>query len=100
METGTSSQLTRQLGAVAISTNGVTWGRLFPAPNTTAKWGAVVYGEGQFVALDDSSSGNVGDIPVRKRLDRASAVSCQEINSGNVRLRQLRRCRSVHGVDR
>ena len=47
------------LGAVAISTNGLKWGRLFPAPNTVAKWGAVVYGEGQFVALDASSSGYI-----------------------------------------
>jgi hypothetical protein len=47
------------LGAVAISTNGVTWGRLFPAPHATPKWGSVVYGNGQFVVLDDSSSGYV-----------------------------------------
>ena len=46
------------LGAVAISTNGVHWGRLFPAPNTAAKWGAVVYGEGEFVVLDGSSTGD------------------------------------------
>jgi len=45
------------LGAVAISTNGVVWSRLFPAPNTVKKWGAVVYGEGEFVAFDGSSSG-------------------------------------------
>ncbi len=47
------------LGAVAISTNGVKWGRLFPAPNTVAKWGAVVYGIGEFVVLDNSSSGYI-----------------------------------------
>ena len=37
------------LGAVAISTNGVNWSLLLPAPNTATKWGAVVYGEGEFV---------------------------------------------------
>jgi hypothetical protein len=47
------------LGAVAISTTGVRWGRLFPAPNTATKWSAVVYGEGQFVAFDSSSSGDI-----------------------------------------
>jgi len=44
------------LGAVGISSNGVNWSRLFPAPNTGAEWKAVVYGEGEFVALDGSSS--------------------------------------------
>lgn len=47
------------LGAVAISTNGVNWSLLLPAPNTATKWGAVVYGEGEFVALDGSRSGYV-----------------------------------------
>lgn len=47
------------LGAVAISTNGLTWGRLFPVTHATPRWGSVVYGDGQFVALDDSSSGYV-----------------------------------------
>ena len=47
------------LGAVAISTNGAQWSRLFPAPSTSAKWGAVVYGDGVFVALDESSDGYV-----------------------------------------
>ena len=47
------------LGAVAISTSGVKWGRLFPTPNSDAKWGAVVYGEGQFVALDGSNNGDI-----------------------------------------
>ena len=44
------------LGAVGISTNGVNWSRIFPAPNTATEWKAVVYGEGEFVALDGSSS--------------------------------------------
>jgi hypothetical protein len=47
------------LGAVGISTNGVNWSRLFPARNTVTKWGTVVYGEGEFVALDGSSSGYI-----------------------------------------
>ena len=45
------------LGAVAISTNGVVWSRLFPASHTVTKWGAVVYGEGEFVTFDGSNSG-------------------------------------------
>jgi len=69
------------LGAVAISTNGVTWGRLFPAPNTTAKWGAVVYGEGQFVALDDSSSGNVATSLYGNVWTVHQPSPAQEINS-------------------
>ena len=44
------------LGAVGISNNGVNWSRIFPAPNSVASWKAVVYGEGEFVALDGSSS--------------------------------------------
>jgi len=47
------------LGAVGISSNGVNWSRLFPAPNTVTKWGAVVYGDGEFVALDSSGTGNI-----------------------------------------
>jgi len=47
------------LGAVAISTSGVDWSRLFPASNVSTKWGAVVYGEGEFVAFDGSSSGYI-----------------------------------------
>jgi hypothetical protein len=47
------------LGAVGISTNGVQWSRLFPARTTVTDWGAVVYGDGEFVVLDGSSSGYV-----------------------------------------
>ena len=47
------------LGAVGISTNGVQWSRLFPARNTVTDWGAVTYGDGEFVVLDGSSSGYV-----------------------------------------
>jgi hypothetical protein len=46
------------LGAVGLSTNGVNWSRLFPARNAVTDWGAVVYGEGEFVALDGSNSGD------------------------------------------
>lgn len=45
------------MGAVGLSTNGVNWSRLFPAQNTVTGWGAVVYGEGEFVVLDGSNSG-------------------------------------------
>jgi len=47
------------LGAMAISTNGLVWSRLFPTPGVVSKWGAVVYGEGNFAAFDDSNSGSV-----------------------------------------
>jgi hypothetical protein len=47
------------LGAVAISSNGVNWSRLFPVPNTATKWGAVIYGEGEFVLLDASGTGDI-----------------------------------------
>jgi hypothetical protein len=46
------------LGAVGLSTNGVNWSRLFPARNTVTDWGAVAYGEGEFVTLDGSNSGD------------------------------------------
>jgi hypothetical protein len=36
----------------------VTWSRLFPARNTVTDWGSVVYGEGEFVALGASSTGD------------------------------------------
>ncbi|MGP8009343.1 MAG: WD40/YVTN/BNR-like repeat-containing protein [Acidimicrobiales bacterium] len=42
------------LGAIGLSTNGVNWSRLFPARNAVTDWGAVVYGEGEFVALSNS----------------------------------------------
>jgi hypothetical protein len=44
------------LGAMAISTNGVTWSRIFPAPSTSVKWGAVEYGEGEFIAFTSGSA--------------------------------------------
>ena len=47
------------MGAVAISTNGLVWSRLFPTSNGAAKWGAVVYGEGNFVAFDNLNPGSV-----------------------------------------
>jgi hypothetical protein len=47
------------LGAVGISTNGKQWSRVFPARNTVTDWGAVVYGDGEFVALDGSDPGYV-----------------------------------------
>ena len=67
------------LGAVAISTNGVSWSRLFPAPNTAAKWGAVVYGEGEFVAFDGSISGYIsssvyGNVWTLHQLSPAEAI--------------------------
>lgn len=46
------------LGAVGLSTNGVNWSRLFPARSTVTDWGAVVYGDGEFVTLDGSISGD------------------------------------------
>jgi hypothetical protein len=45
------------LGAVGISTNAVQWSRLFPARNTVTDWGAVVYGDGEFITLDGGSTG-------------------------------------------
>ncbi|MGB8197221.1 MAG: hypothetical protein WCF25_09480 [Acidimicrobiales bacterium] len=45
------------LGAVGISTTGLQWSRLFPARNTVTDWGAVVYGDGEFIALGGSSAG-------------------------------------------
>jgi hypothetical protein len=47
------------LGAVGISTTGLQWSRLFPASNTVTDWGAVVYGDGEFIALGGSSAGYV-----------------------------------------
>jgi hypothetical protein len=47
------------LGAVAISTNGVDWSRLFPVPSTTTHWGAVVYGEGEFIVLEGAGTGDI-----------------------------------------
>ena len=46
------------LGAIGLSTNGLQWSRLFPARDTVTDWGAVVYGEGEFVVLDGASSGD------------------------------------------
>jgi hypothetical protein len=46
------------LGAIGLSTNGVTWSRLFPARNTVTDWGAVVYGDGEFVAFGGTNAGD------------------------------------------
>jgi len=46
------------LGAIAISTNGVDWSRIFRHP-IRLHMGAIVYGEGEFVALDGGDSGYI-----------------------------------------
>lgn len=46
------------LGATIISSNGVTWSRLLPLRNGL-KWGAVTYGNGNFVEFDGSGSGYI-----------------------------------------
>jgi hypothetical protein len=46
------------LGATLISANGLDWSRILPQLNGL-KWGAVAYGNGNFVALDDTSPGYV-----------------------------------------
>jgi hypothetical protein len=45
------------LGAIGISTNGRQWSRLIPAPSSVHHWGSVVYGDGEFIALDGASAG-------------------------------------------
>ncbi len=44
------------MGATIISTNGLVWHRLLPL-RPGIKWGAVAYGNGDFVELDSSGSG-------------------------------------------
>jgi hypothetical protein len=44
------------MGATIISANGLVWHRLLPL-RTGIKWGAVAYGDGNFVELDGSGSG-------------------------------------------
>ena len=88
------------LGAVGLSTNGVKWSRLFPARNTVTDWGAVVYGEGEFVALDGCKPWRLCDVRVRLRLDTSLALSRRGDRERNVRLRQLRRRRTVRDVIR
>jgi hypothetical protein len=46
------------VGATMLSFNGVGW-RLYPSPMAGLRWGAVSYGNGNFVAFDDSGSGYV-----------------------------------------
>jgi hypothetical protein len=46
------------LGATLISANGLDWSRILPDMGGLT-WGAVEYGNGNFVALDDSSTGYV-----------------------------------------
>ncbi|MCU1363871.1 MAG: hypothetical protein JWM55_1699 [Acidimicrobiaceae bacterium] len=46
------------VGSTLISANGVDWG-LYPPLGNGLKWGAVVFGNGTFVALDDSGAGYV-----------------------------------------
>ena len=45
------------LGAIGLSTNGVNWSRIFPARNTVTDWGAVSYGEGEFITLEGANAG-------------------------------------------
>jgi hypothetical protein len=44
------------MGATIISSNGLVWHRLLPL-RSGIKWGAVAFGNGNFVELDDSGSG-------------------------------------------
>lgn len=44
------------MGATIISSNGLVWHRLLPL-RSGIKWGAVAYGNGNFVELDDSGAG-------------------------------------------
>lgn len=46
------------VGSTLISANGLNW-RLSPPPGTGLKWGAVAYGNGTFVAFDESGAGEV-----------------------------------------
>jgi hypothetical protein len=76
------------LGAVAISTNGVEWSRLFPASHTVTKWGAVVYGEGAFVVFDGSSSGYFatsvyGNVWTLHRLSPAQKIGSATFGCGS-----------------
>jgi hypothetical protein len=76
------------VGAVGISTNGVNWSRLFPARNTVTKWGTVVYGEGEFVALDGSSSGYIatsvyGNVWTLHQLSPAEEIDGATFGCGN-----------------
>ena len=82
------------LGAVAISTNGVEWSRLFPAPNTVREWGAVVYGEGEFVAFDGSSSGYIATSVY------GNVWSLQQLSPGEAIVGATFGCGSFVGVGR
>ena len=44
------------MGATIVSTNGSDWSRIL-APISGLQWGAVAYGNGTYVALDDTGSG-------------------------------------------
>jgi hypothetical protein len=44
------------MGAVAISTNGLVWSRLFPASTLVPKWSTVVFGNGNFEAFAGTNS--------------------------------------------
>jgi hypothetical protein len=46
------------VGSTLISANGVNWS-LYPPLGSGLKWGAVAYGNGTFVAFDDSGSGYI-----------------------------------------
>lgn len=46
------------LGATLISADGVVWSRILPA-QAGVRWGAVAYGNGNFVALDSSGASDV-----------------------------------------
>jgi hypothetical protein len=46
------------VGSTLISTNGVNWS-LYPPLGSGLKWSAVAYGNGTFVAFDDSGSGYI-----------------------------------------
>ncbi len=46
------------VGSTLISANGIDWG-LYPPVGSGLKWGAVVFGNGTFVAFDDSGAGYV-----------------------------------------
>lgn len=76
------------LGAVAISTNGVEWSRLFPTSTTGTKWGAVVYGEGNFVAFDSSGAGEIatsvyGDVWAIHQLSLAHDIDSAVFGCGS-----------------
>jgi hypothetical protein len=88
------------LGAIGLSTNGVNWSRLFPVRNTVTDWGAVVYGEGEFVTLDGSNSGDYATSVYGYVWTLHTLSPRRGDRERDVRLRQLCRLGSVCGVNR